>query len=215
MSTIEIKNLTKKIGNNYILKNINITMESGKVYGIQGVNGSGKTMLMRSVIGLIHPTEGQVIVDGKVIGRDIEFPESIGFLIENPTFLPSYTGIKNLEMISSLREKCGKKEIEEILDEVGLKDAGNKKYKKYSLGMKQRLGIAAAVFEKPDIVILDEPTNALDSSGIEMVKNVIRKEKQRGALVIISCHDTDTLMEVSDEVYKISVGEIVEKVHLS
>lgn len=210
MINIKITNYEKKLGNNYVLKNINMNMVSGKIYGFQGINGSGKTMLMRAIIGLIHPSDGSITINGKTLGKDIEFPESIGFLIENPTFLDAYSGFDNLKMLSSVQNKIDESEINTILEKVGLKGAENKKYRKYSLGMKQRLGIAAAVFEKPDIVILDEPTNALDVSGVEMIKDILKKEKERDALVIISCHDTDILKELSDEIFKLQNGEIVD-----
>lgn len=215
MAKIEVRNLTKTIHNNTVLEDINLCMKSGRVYGFQGINGSGKTMLMRALIGLIRPTRGQVIIDGKVLGKEIDFPESIGFLLENPTFLDQYSGADNLMLLAGLEEGKGTKpvgieEISKLIEEVGLSAAGNKKYKKYSLGMKQRLGIAAAVMGDPEIVILDEPTNALDDAGKEMVKSIVIKQKQRGALVIISCHDLQTLEELSDEILRLENGRIVE-----
>lgn len=210
MTTIDIKNITKIIKKNTVLDNISLTMSSGKIYGFQGINGSGKTMLMRCIIGLIHPTSGRISINGKFLGKDIEFPESIGFLLENPAFLDGYTGIENLRMLTKLNRNLTDTELNTILDKVELTDAGNKKYKKYSLGMKQRLGIAAAVMEHPDILILDEPTNALDTNGINIVKDIIVSERNRGALVIISCHDTDLLINLSDEIFKLQAGQLVE-----
>ena len=210
MTTIDIKNITKIIKKNTVLDNISLTMSSGKIYGFQGINGSGKTMLMRCIIGLIHPTSGCISINGKFLGKDIEFPESIGFLLENPAFLDGYTGIENLRMLTKLNSNLTDTELNTILDKVELTDAGNKKYKKYSLGMKQRLGIAAAVMEHPDILILDEPTNALDTNGINIVKDIIVSERNRGALVIISCHDTDLLSNLSDEIFKLQAGQLVE-----
>lgn len=210
MTTIDIKNITKIIKKNTVLDNISLTMSSGKIYGFQGINGSGKTMLMRCIIGLIHPTSGCISINGKFLGKDIEFPESIGFLLENPAFLDGYTGIENLRMLTKLNSNLTDTELNTILDKVELTDAGNKKYKKYSLGMKQRLGIAAAVMEHPDILILDEPTNALDTNGINIVKDIIVSERNRGALVIISCHDTDLLINLSDEIFKLQAGQLVE-----
>lgn len=210
MTTIDIKNITKIIKKNTVLDNISLTMSSGKIYGFQGINGSGKTMLMRCIIGLIHPTLGCISINGKFLGKDIEFPESIGFLLENPAFLDGYTGIENLRMLTKLNRNLTDTELNTILDKVELTDAGNKKYKKYSLGMKQRLGIAAAVMEHPDILILDEPTNALDTNGINIVKDIIVSERNRGALVIISCHDTDLLINLSDEIFKLQAGQLVE-----
>lgn len=160
---IEIDGASKTIGNSVVLDQIQLTVKPGEMIGLQGVNGSGKTMLLRLISGLIYPTKGHVLIDGKMLGSDLEFPPSIGFLIENPTFLPQYTGAENLQMLSSLHQMMPTAQIESVLQRVGLHDT---KYKKYSLGMKQRLGIAAAVFEQPDIILLDEPTNALDESGI-------------------------------------------------
>ena len=155
---IEIDGASKTIGNSVVLDQIQLTVKPGEMIGLQGVNGSGKTMLLRLISGLIYPTKGHVLIDGKMLGSDLEFPPSIGFLIENPTFLPQYTGAENLQMLSSLHQMMPTAQIESVLQRVGLHDT---KYKKYSLGMKQRLGIAAAVFEQPDIILLDEPTNAV------------------------------------------------------
>lgn len=212
MTKIEIINLTKIIRKNKVLDNISIKMESGFVYGFQGVNGSGKTMLMRVIIGLIHPTQGSVVINDKVLGKELEFPESIGFLLENPAFLDGYSGTQNLKMLTSINCEVKYEIIDKWMCNVGLANAGKKKYKKYSLGMKQRLGIAAALIGEPDIVVLDEPTNALDSNGIKMLKELVIKEKERGALVIISCHDTDILKELSDVMFRLEEGRVIEKV---
>lgn len=212
MAHIEVEKLCKTINKSVVLEDINLDMSSGKVYGFQGINGSGKTMLMRVLIGLIRPTSGKVCIDGKELGKDIDFPESIGFLLENPAFLDMYSGPDNLKFLAKVDSNVDKKSMEDeicgLIDDVGLGLAGKKKYKKYSLGMKQRLGIAAAVLGNPDIVVLDEPTNALDDDGKEMVKSVVRKQKERGALVIISCHDMQTLEELSDEIVKLKEGRI-------
>lgn len=211
MSRIEVIELSKKIHGSIVLQKISCTLNSGKIYGIQGINGSGKTMLMRSIIGLIRPSSGKIFIDGKELGKELEFPQSIGFLLENPTFLDRYTGYQNLEMLASIKHQISSNEIKEVLSRVGLdEEASKKKYRKYSLGMKQRLGIAASIMEKPDIVILDEPTNALDTAGVDMVKEIIRAERKRGALVIISCHDLSILEELSDEIIKLESGNVVE-----
>lgn len=216
MAKIDIIGLSKTIHRNEVLHQITYSMNSGKIYGIQGINGSGKTMLMRLIIGLIRPSSGKVLIDGKELGKEIEFPESIGFLLENPTFLDRYTGYQNLKMLDSIKKVCASDKIREVLRTVGLdEEAANKKYRKYSLGMKQRLGIAAAIMERPEIVILDEPTNALDVSGVEVVKEIIRAEKKRGALVIVSCHDLSILEELSDEIIKLEAGKVVEHLRLN
>ena len=207
MTEIEVKNLCKTINKNMVLDNINLHMVSGQVYGFQGINGSGKTMLMRALIGLIHPTSGTILIDQKELGKDMDFPKSIGFLLENPTFLDMYSGPDNLRLLAGVDNNISadmiNKEIDSLIEEVGLKSARNKKYKKYSLGMKQRLGIAAAVLGNPDIVVLDEPTNALDDDGKDMVKRIVKMQKERGALVIISCHEMQTLEELSDEIVRL------------
>lgn len=214
MTEIEVKNLCKTINKNIVLDNINLHMVSGQVYGFQGINGSGKTMFMRALIGLIHPTSGKILIDQKELGKDMDFPKSIGFLLENPTFLDMYSGPDNLRLLAGVDNNISadmiNKEIDSLIEEVGLKSAGNKKYKKYSLGMKQRLGIAAAVLGNPDIVVLDEPTNALDDDGKDMVKRIVKMQKERGALVIISCHEMQTLEELSDEIVRLKEGRICE-----
>lgn len=214
MTEIEVKNLCKTINKNMVLDNINLHMVSGQVYGFQGINGSGKTMLMRALIGLIHPTSGTILINQKELGNDMDFPKSIGFLLENPTFLDMYSGPDNLRLIAGVDNNISadmiNKEIDSLIEEVGLKSARNKKYKKYSLGMKQRLGIAAAVLGNPDIVVLDEPTNALDDDGKDMVKRIVKMQKERGALVIISCHEMQTLEELSDEIVRLKEGRICE-----
>lgn len=214
MTEIEVKNLCKTINKNMVLDNINLHMVSGQVYGFQGINGSGKTMLMRALIGLIHPTSGTILIDQKELGKDMDFPKSIGFLLENPTFLDMYSGPDNLRLLAGVDNNISadmiNKEIDSLIEEVGLKSARNKKYKTYSLGMKQRLGIAAAVLGNPDIVVLDEPTNALDDDGKDMVKRIVKMQKERGALVIISCHEMQTLEELSDEIVRLKEGRICE-----
>ena len=201
MTTIQLTDVVKDIKGKRIIDHVSLEMESGKVVGLKGVNGSGKTMLMRLICGLIVPTSGSITINGKRLGKDITFPESVGILIENPAFLDAYSGFENLKLLASIKNRIGAEKIREVIALVGLDPNDKKKYRKYSLGMKQRLGIAAAVMEEPDIVVLDEPTNALDSDGVEMFKKVLQREKERGALVIISCHDLSTLQELSDEIY--------------
>ena len=206
MAQIEIKNVTKIIKHNTVIDNVSLTVNSGKITGLKGVNGSGKTMLMRLVSGLILPTSGEIIIDGETLGKDITFPRSIGTLIENPAFLDNYSGFQNLKLLASIQGKISDEEIREAIIAVELNPDDKKKFRKYSLGMKQRLGIAAAVMEHPDIIILDEPTNALDSDGVQMVKRILQKEKERGALILISCHDLDILKELSDVIYLMNAG---------
>ena len=207
---IIVKSATKYIKKALILDDVNIQLTGGKIYGLKGPNGSGKTMLMRLLCGLIRPTSGEVWIDGKKLGKDMDFPESVGLLIENPAFLPNYTGYENLELLSQIRGKIGAVEICQSLLEVGLDPHDPRKYRKYSLGMKQRLGIAAAIMEKPDLLVVDEPTNALDDSGVEQICTILRRERDRGALVVIACHDSLLLQTLSDEIYKIYEGKVTK-----
>lgn len=207
-TTIEITDLVKDIKGKRIIDHVNLHLESGKITGLKGVNGSGKTMLMRLVCGLITPTSGSIVINGKRLGKDITFPESVGILIENPAFLDAYSGFDNLKLLASIKHSVGPEEIRQTIARVGLDPDDKKKYRKYSLGMKQRLGIAAAVMEEPDIIILDEPTNALDSDGVAMLKEILHDQRERGALVLISCHDLPTLQELSDEIYLMESGAL-------
>ena len=207
---IIVKSATKYIKKALILDDVNIQLTGGKIYGLKGPNGSGKTMLMRLLSGLIRPTSGEVWIDGKKLGKDMDFPESVGLLIENPAFLPNYTGYENLELLAQIRGKIGAEQICQSLMEVGLDPHDPRRYRKYSLGMKQRLGIAAAIMEKPDLLIVDEPTNALDDSGVEQICTILRRERERGALVVIACHDSLLLETLSDEIYKIYEGKVTK-----
>lgn len=207
---IEIKNLSKSIGNNTVLDNINLVFEPGHIYGLAGENGSGKTMLMRAICGLIYGDTGTVTIDGKRLGKDIDFPDSIGVLIENPSFMPGLTAYKNLEILSFIRGVVGKEQIIYYLNAVSLDPNSKKKYRKFSLGMKQKLGIAAAFFEEREIIVLDEPYNALDEESIVSVNKLITAAKERKAVVIMSCHNSDLLNDVCDTVFHMRNGRIEE-----
>lgn len=208
---IQIENMSKKIRDRVVLDGIDYTFRDGMTYGLKGINGSGKTMLMRVVSGLIYPTEGRVLVDGKELGKDVSFPESIGILIENPVFLDAYTGFGNLKLLASLNDRAGDEEIREILQKVGLDPDDTRKYRKYSLGMKQRLGIAAALMEKPKILLLDEPFNALDTDGVARFSRLIREEQERGTLILLACHEEGKLEEFADVVLHMEDGRIVRE----
>ena len=207
---IEIEGVSKTIGKSCVIDNVSLNLESGKIWGFKGINGSGKTMLMRLIAGLIKPDKGRIIIDGKVLWRDISFPESVGILIESPTFLDGLTGFKNLKTLASIKNIITDNDIRKSLSDVGLDPDLSKKYKAYSLGMKQRLGIAAAIMERPEVILLDEPTNALDGEGIELVKALIERERNRGALVVVSCHDESIISELSDEIVYLSEGKIID-----
>lgn len=203
---------TKVINGTLILDRVNIELQSGRIYGLQGPNGSGKTMLMRLLCGLIRPTSGAVYIDEKRLGQHMDFPESLGLLIETPAFLPNYTGLKNLELLASIQKKVSGEQIRKAIADVGLDPDDKRKYRKYSLGMKQRLGIAAAIMEQPDLIFFDEPTNALDNKGIIEICSLIKRERDRGALIVMACHDASILEAMSDQIYTISEGKVEKKV---
>lgn len=207
-TVVRLEDYCKSFKSAEVLKNINLTLESGKVIGLKGKNGSGKTMLMRAISGLILPTSGKVYINDKELGRQISFPPSIGILIENPSFISNYTGFKNLKILASIQNRISDDEIRDAIRKVGLDPDDKRTFKKYSLGMKQRLGIAAAIMERPDIVILDEPINALDEAGAGLIKGLLDELKDNGSLIIIACHDTEELNYLSDEIYEIYDGEI-------
>lgn len=205
---IELLNYTKDLSRNCVLNKINLTLESGKIYGLTGKNGSGKTMLMRAVCGLITPTSGEIKIDGKTLGKDLSFPESTGVLIENPGFTSGYSGFKNLKFLAQIQNKIGEKEIIETLEKVGLDPNDKKSFRKYSLGMKQKLGIAAAIMENPKLLILDEPFNALDEETTEKIRKVIMSYRREDRIVILSCHDREELENLCDVIIKIKTGTI-------
>ena len=207
-TVVRLEDYCKSFKSAEVLKNINLTLESGKVIGLKGKNGSGKTMLMRAISGLILPTSGKVYINDKELGRHISFPPSIGILIENPSFISNYTGFKNLKILASIQNRISDDEIRDAIRKVGLDQDDKRTFKKYSSGMKQRLGIAAAIMERPDIVILDEPINALDEAGAGLIKGLLDELKANGSLIIIACHDTEELNYLSDEIYEIYDGEI-------
>ena len=206
---IKVDNVTKIIKKVKVLDHVSLEFESGEITGLKGINGSGKTMIMRIISGLIRPTEGKVFINGRELKKEMDFPESIGVLIDSPAFLDGYSAYNNLRYMASVKNKVSGEEIKDLLKKVELADAGKKKYKYFSLGMKQRLGIAAAIMAHPDIILIDEPTNALDSKGVEMVKCILQQEKERGALIVLTCHDYSVLKELSDSIYFIEEGRVV------
>lgn len=179
-------------------------------YGLTGVNGSGKTMLMRIISGLIYPSDGRVMIQGKELGKDISFPSNMGLLLENPSFLASYTGTGNLKLLASLNGTVDDDDIRVSLERVGLDSKDRRKYRKYSLGMKQRLGIAAAIMEKPEILILDEPLNALDRDGVALFSEIVKEEKAKGTLMILACHEEGWLREYADKLLRMENGKVTE-----
>ena len=208
---IEIKNVLKKIGKTEVLKDINLEFNGGKIYGLKGKNGSGKTMLMRAICGLITVTKGEIIVNGKRLGKDISFPNSIGVLIENPSFIDNFSGYRNLKALADINHIIGEEEIKNVIKLVGLDPNNKKKFKTYSLGMKQRLGIAAAIMEKPDIILLDEPINALDEKGVKEIREILLSLRSQERIIIVACHDKEELEILSDEIVEIYEGNVISK----
>ena len=206
---VEIKNYCKSIKSRPILNNVSYNFEYGKIYGIYGHNGSGKTMLLRAIAGLLVPDSGSVVIDGKGLHKDMSFPPSIGIVIENMNLLPQYNAFDNLKILGKIKKTATDEDIKTALERVGLKS--DLKVKKFSLGMKQRLNIAQAVFEKQKIILLDEPTNALDNDGVQLIYKLLKEEKERGALVVITTHHKEDLEEVCDVVLKMTEGELHEK----
>lgn len=206
---VELKNVNKSLSKRLILDNISYKFEYGKVYGLCGTNGSGKTMLLRAICGLIVPDSGEIVIDGKVLHKDISFPPSVGIVIENMTLLPGYNAFDNLKLIAQIKKVASDDDIRNAINRVGLKS--DLKVRKFSLGMKQRLNIAQAVFEKPKIILLDEPTNALDDSGVKLVYDIIKEEKERGALIIVATHHEADLKEMCDVILRVSEGRLYEK----
>ncbi len=209
MEKIVLRDVTKVIKHNTVLDGVNLELEKGGIYGFVGANGSGKTMLFRAICGLIG-TQGDVTVFSEQIGKDASFPKSLGVLIESVGFWPEYTGFSNLKMLASIKKLIGDDDIKESISRVGLEPNDKRTYKKYSLGMKQRLGIAQAIMEKPELLILDEPTNALDEDGVKLVHDIIQKERDRGATVLLASHNRDEINSLCDRIFKMAGGKISE-----
>lgn len=206
MTIINVKKLSKTMQKTTILNNINLDFEGGKIYGLYGINGSGKTMLLRALAGIIIANEGQIIIDGQQLHKDISFPPKMGLIIENTSMLEAYSAKTNLKMLASIQKTASEEDIHLALTRVGLDPTSKLKVKKYSLGMKQRLSIAQAIFEKPNILLLDEPTNALDTDGIELFHQILLEEKARGALIIIASHNKEDINLLSDSKLKMQNG---------
>lgn len=205
---IEIDHVTKKFGDDVILHDISINMEQGNVYGISGNNGSGKTVLMKCICGFLPVTEGAIRVNGKRIGIDVDFPESIGVIIETPGFLTNLSGMRNLEILSGLKGKITKEEIRLAVRKAGLDPDLKKPVAKYSLGMRQRLGIAQAIMEDPDFLILDEPFNGLDKHGVEDIRKLLLELKRQGKTIILASHNSEDIRILCDKVYEMDGGRI-------
>lgn len=205
---ISIEHVTKKIKDATVLKDICLEMKGGTVYGLQGKNGSGKTMLMRAISGLIRPTSGRIVINGEQLHKNISIPRSIGLLLENPSLLPEYDASQNLKLLAKMQGGVPEEEIRQLIRDVGLDDAGHKKVEKYSLGMKQRIGIAAAILGSPDIILLDEPINAIDGEGVEEIRSLILSLKNEKRIIIVACHDKEEMNLLADEIVHLRDGRI-------
>ena len=208
---IQLQNVTKRIKENTVLDNVSYTFKSGFVYGLYGQNGSGKTMLLRAISGLINLDSGSIFIDGEKLHDKIEFPPETGIVIENMELLPECSAKRNLQMLAKIKNIADEKDIIFSLERVGLDPDSDKKVKKFSLGMKQRLNIAQAIFENQKIILLDEQTNALDEDAVQLIYKIIREEKSRGATIIVATHHKEDLKEVCDVILKIAEGKIVEE----
>lgn len=206
-----IKDATRVLKGRKVLDNVNLTLDRGGSYGFFGSNGSGKTMLFRAICGLIHLTSGEISVFGDKINVDVSFPKNLGVIIESVGFWGEYTGFKNLKLLASIRHKISNEEIKTAISRVGLDPDDKRTYRKYSLGMKQRLAIAQAIMEHPDLLVLDEPTNALDEDGVELVRNVLIEEQKRGATILIASHNKEDIKNLCGRKFKMAEGRLTEE----
>lgn len=206
---IEVQNVVKRFRDQVVLKNVSISFEKGQIHGIVGRNGSGKTVLFKCICGLMHPEEGVIRVNGKRVGRDVDMPEDIGAIIEAPGFLPNYSGYKNLRFLANIRRKIGKEEILNVLKTVGLDPESRKHVGKYSLGMRQRLGIAQAIMEDPKILILDEPMNGLDNAGVQDIRALLLELKAQGKTILLASHNHEDIAALCDTVHEMDGGVLL------
>lgn len=205
---VRLEQVSKKFGEEWALKEVSVQLERGKIYGIVGNNGSGKTVFMKCICGLLPVTSGRIWVGGKEIGKEIDFPESLGVIIETPGFLSGLTGRKNLEILADLRKRTDRTGIEEAMRKVGLSPDMKKQVSKYSLGMRQRLGIAQAIMEKPEFLVLDEPFNGLDHRGVEEIRKLLKDLKKEGKTMILASHNAEDINILCDEVYEMDAGNL-------
>ncbi len=210
MDIIQVKNLDLTINKTQILKNVCVSFEKGKIHGLIGRNGSGKTMLMKCICGFIRPTGGEIFVNGNQVGKDCDFPENIGIIIETPGFIPYYSGYKNLKLIADLNRKITPEQIKQAMTRVGLDPELKRHVVKYSLGMRQRLGLAQAIMENPDILILDEPMNGLDKDGVEDMRKYLLDFRKQGKSIIIASHSTEDIEVLCDTVCEMDKGVLTK-----
>lgn len=208
MNVIEITSLNLTLTKTEILKNINLTFEKGKIHGLIGRNGSGKTMLMKCICGFVKPTSGEIKVNGEIVGKDCDFPKNMGIIIETPGFIPYYSGYKNLKLLADLNKKADKEKIKETMKKVGIDPDLKRHVRKYSLGMRQRLGLAQAIMEDPEILILDEPFNGLDKDGVKDMRAYLLDLKEQGKTILIASHNSEDISVLCDTVQEMDKGKV-------
>ncbi len=208
MNAITVKNLTKKFKDVTVLNDISVDFETGKVHGLIGRNGSGKTMLMKCICGIVPYKIGEIRVNDKIIGKDVDIPANVGVIIETPGFLPNYSGLNNLKFLAKIKNKIGKDEIKKAISSVGLNPDDKKHVGKYSLGMRQRLGLAQAIMEDPDILILDEPMNGLDKDGVKDMRQYLLDLKAQGKTILIASHSAEDIDVLCDTVCEMDKGHL-------
>ena len=205
-NAIELIDLCKTFGQDEVLKHVNRTFEAGKIHGVVGNNGSGKTVMFKLICGFLQPTGGKVFVNGKQIGKDVDFPEDLGLIIETPGFLPQLSGLRNLEILASLKKRIGLKEVAAVIRRVGLDPLSTKPVGKYSLGMRQRLGIAQAIMEDPSLLILDEPMNGLDKNGVAEMRSLFQSLATDGRTILLASHNIQDIDALCDTVCEMDAG---------
>ncbi|MBD5560207.1 MAG: ATP-binding cassette domain-containing protein [Clostridia bacterium] len=207
---ISIRQVSKWFGREQVLKEITHDFEAGRIHGLVGNNGSGKTVLFKCICGFLRPTEGMILVDYEQVGRDVDFPDNIGLIIETPGFLPNFSGLRNLELLAALRGRIGRSEVRSTMERVGLDPDLKRHVSKYSLGMRQRLGIAQAIMEDPALLILDEPFNGLDHSGVLEIRNLLKELKAGGTTILLASHNARDIEELCDTVCEMDAGILSE-----
>lgn len=208
---IEVKNVTKELKKELVIKNVNVIFKEGMISGIIGRNGSGKTVLFKMICGLMVPTSGEIIVNGEQVGKDVDFPSEIGVIIETPGFIPYQSGMDNLMDLAAIRKRIGKEKVRQAIRRVGLDPDSKKRVGKYSLGMRQRLGIAQAIMEEPKILILDEPMNGLDHQGVQDMRKLFLELKEQGRTILLASHNREDIEVLCDEIYEMDAGVLNKK----
>ena len=211
MEKVRVEQVTKTYGKDTVLDGVSVNFEAGKIHGIIGRNGSGKTMLFKTICGFVRPTSGRVLVDGKEVGKDVDFPQDLGLIIETPGFLPYYSGYKNLKILASLRNRIKDEEIRGAMERVGLDPKLKKSVRKYSLGMNQRLGIAQAIMEGPSLLVLDEPMNGLDNQGVQDMRELFKELREEGKTILLASHNREDIETLCDTGMEMDHGRIISR----